>query len=224
MDLEFFGVKTKKVPSLDNVYASECGRLFGFRRWGVPFEFSYMKDKDGYIRIGTTKNGKHFRASAHRLIAETYLGYSKLAVNHIDYNRENNALINLEYVTNKQNTFHSMKAGRIFQGNQILDECTLLAVYTTLPHMPLVKICRAFKPNESAISAAAQGLNFKGFFRDYMNEATFSEKKRYQANLRNKQIAIRLISGNETHLMIAKDYGITKTRVGQIKKELSRWL
>lgn len=41
-----------------------------------------------------------------------FRGASHLSVNHLDFNRENNHLSNLEYITAKENTRHAVLAGR----------------------------------------------------------------------------------------------------------------
>ena len=56
--------------------------------------------------------GKHFRI--HRLILLTFQGEisgNKTDVNHIDGNKDNNKLDNLEYVSNSENIIHSYAIG-----------------------------------------------------------------------------------------------------------------
>lgn len=56
-------------------------------------------DKHGYLRLYVNKELKY----VHRLIMEAFNGYSDLTVDHIDGNKRNNSLENLEYVTQKEN-------------------------------------------------------------------------------------------------------------------------
>lgn len=52
------------------------------------------------------------RLLVHRLVAETYLGLSKgYQVNHIDGNKQNNSVSNLEWVTRSQNMQHAIANG-----------------------------------------------------------------------------------------------------------------
>lgn len=50
----------------------------------------------------------------HRIVAETFIPNpeNKPCVNHIDFNRQNNIVTNLEWVTYKENIWHSKLAGR----------------------------------------------------------------------------------------------------------------
>jgi hypothetical protein len=63
--------------------------------------------RNGYCRV--TLRNKHF--SVHRLVAEAYLDKPADAteVNHIDGNKNNNNVSNLEWCTRQQNIDHRMK-------------------------------------------------------------------------------------------------------------------
>ena len=70
------------------------------------------KDKYGYLRTSLSKKGIVKTYSVHRLVALTFVkGDSSLTVNHIDGNKLNNELINLEWVSYSENTQHAIKAG-----------------------------------------------------------------------------------------------------------------
>lgn len=72
-------------------------------------------NKGGYRTISLTKDGKSKTFKAHRIILETFnpvSGFENLLVNHIDGNRLNNKLENLEWVTASENTQKSYDNGR----------------------------------------------------------------------------------------------------------------
>lgn len=61
-------------------------------------------NEKGYLRIGlVTKDGKMKKYGLHRLILAGFTGDSDLEVDHVDGNKLNNALSNLEYVTGDEN-------------------------------------------------------------------------------------------------------------------------
>ncbi|WP_210140394.1 MULTISPECIES: NUMOD4 domain-containing protein [unclassified Staphylococcus] len=59
----------------------------------------------GYLQVTLNKNGKRKSRYVHNLVMESFKGPKKLGyeVNHIDENKENNNLENLEYLTSKEN-------------------------------------------------------------------------------------------------------------------------
>ena len=63
---------------------------------------------NGYLLIGLSKGGKVNRYSIHRLVAEAFIpNIDNLpCINHIDENKENNCVENLEWVTYKENNNH----------------------------------------------------------------------------------------------------------------------
>ena len=62
--------------------------------------------KDGYIQFSFTKNGKPKNYLAHRLVIKHFLHDSKKEVNHIDFDKTNNNIVNLEYTSRRENTTH----------------------------------------------------------------------------------------------------------------------
>tara|TARA_R110000868_G_C10561596_1_gene736940 strand:+ start:130 stop:648 length:519 start_codon:yes stop_codon:yes gene_type:complete len=63
----------------------------------------------GYYAVRFKKNGKQYTKTIHRLVAETYISNPNNLpqVNHIDENKINNFISNLEWCTNHQNAIHS---------------------------------------------------------------------------------------------------------------------
>lgn len=75
----------------------------------------------GYLIVSINYKGKHKNLKIHRMVAETFIPkhYSeeKLEVNHIDHDKYNNHVENLEWVTRKENMrkkveFHGEGKGR----------------------------------------------------------------------------------------------------------------
>ena len=68
----------------------------------------------GYPVVNLFKDGdkKQYNKCVHRLIAEGFLGKQDgLDVNHIDGNKKNNNLLNLEFCTRQKNVEHAIKNG-----------------------------------------------------------------------------------------------------------------
>ena len=63
--------------------------------------------KNGYLMINLCKYGIVKKRLIHQLVAESFLNHKRcgfeLVVNHIDFNRTNNKVNNLETITNREN-------------------------------------------------------------------------------------------------------------------------
>ena len=70
---------------------------------------------NGYKHVTIRNNEGHKTILVHRLVAMNYIEnkHLKSQVNHIDGNKKNNCLLNLEWVTPSENQKHSYKIGLI---------------------------------------------------------------------------------------------------------------
>lgn len=68
---------------------------------------------NGYTSVTLCNNGRKKQFLLHRLVAEKYISnpYKKPCVNHIDGNKSNNNVSNLEWCTYKENINHAYENG-----------------------------------------------------------------------------------------------------------------
>lgn len=68
---------------------------------------------NGYLQVGLRKHGKRKWFGVHRLVAIHFIENpdNKPQVNHIDGNKLNNTVENLEWVTGRENQRHAIKMG-----------------------------------------------------------------------------------------------------------------
>jgi hypothetical protein len=112
----FQGIEHTPVPGYERILAvSKCGRVFSVRRgrW-----YSMTIGPDGYWRISTTIDGKKITPLVHRLLMLSFKPPTSddLQVNHMDADRANKSLENLEWVTANGNTQHMINLGRHARG------------------------------------------------------------------------------------------------------------
>lgn len=104
-------ITNSKHPLKFNYYATDDGRIWSEKTQKF---MSAREDKDGYLKVALScldNNGRH-RFSVHRLILENFKpieGMEKLQVNHINGNKKDNSLQNLEWVTCEENIKHAVE-------------------------------------------------------------------------------------------------------------------
>lgn len=97
----FVVVEEWKTFPLDDQYeVSSHGRV---RHISTQYIKKQRKNKDGYALVSLRKYSPTNLRLVSRMVAYTFLGISDLVVDHIDNNKENNHLSNLQYLTNVEN-------------------------------------------------------------------------------------------------------------------------
>lgn len=74
----------------------------------------YVSKANGYCYINLYKNNKSSTMRVHKIVAREFLGeppQNKLQINHIDGNKANNAVENLEYCDQSENMRHAYMTG-----------------------------------------------------------------------------------------------------------------
>ena len=76
-------------------------------------KFLKPRSKRGYLNVSLSKNKKRKEFRVHRLVAIAFISNSenKEQVNHIDGDKNNNKVNNLEWVTQSENITHSYNLG-----------------------------------------------------------------------------------------------------------------
>lgn len=95
------------VRSLDRTYTDSMGRLRTFK--GVIKKNTFKPN--GYPVVSLCKDGKEQQHLVHILVAQTFIPNpdNLPQVNHIDGNKNNCFVNNLEWVTAKENTQHAIR-------------------------------------------------------------------------------------------------------------------
>lgn len=100
-------VKSKEFPDYE---VSNNGRVRNTKTGRI------MKtniNTNGYETVCLRKNKQQYNCRVHRLIADSFYGgeHDGLDVNHIDGNKRNNVISNLEFCTRKDNVDHALNHG-----------------------------------------------------------------------------------------------------------------
>jgi hypothetical protein len=135
-----------------------------FRNTEERFLKVHFNNKTGYKFYQLYKSKKMYNRPIHRLVADAFLVREpgKNCVNHIDGNKHNNVVSNLEWCTDEYNHEHATKTGLAARGSRVggakLDERSVAAIKYLLgigishPHL-----AKAFAVTRSTITLINTG-------------------------------------------------------------------
>lgn len=126
----------KVIKGFENYHISNFGRVRSVKRNGTPGGIRKLnKNSRGYVQVSLRKDDKLFNKRVSILVAEAFIENTnnKTQVNHIDENKNNNYVSNLEWTTAKENANHGTRNERIakkksfkircIENNQIYNSC-----------------------------------------------------------------------------------------------------
>lgn len=138
-----------------------------------------MKDcvKNGYVKnCLILKDGSQKSYFRHRLVLICFNkvdNYKNLQGNHIDGNKLNNALENLEWVTNQENRIHAVKLGLAASlkgetnpASKLLESQAIDIIQDLLHGVPYSVICKKYNCSKSTISAIKNKRNWTYLTKD----------------------------------------------------------
>lgn len=161
---------------------SNKGRVMSLKDPNKPKILKTFMNRKGYIRINLLKNGKMKQVFVHRLVAEAFIGEicNGMTVNHIDGNKANNNVSNLEIVTQSENALHSCYVlGNGIRPVYMLDKDT----FEVLREFPsIILASKEMRIDDGAIyKVCSNQRNFAGgyswVFKDEYNAETIKKKK-----------------------------------------------
>ena len=162
-----YEVSTKaRVRSLDRVIVDTNEKRKRLYKGRV---MRLQKDKDGYSFVHLHYRGKEFRDfKVHRLVAKVFIPNpdSLPYVNHLDSDRSNNDVCNLEWCSPQRNAIHAREAGRM-SNNHVKRGAANKNTRLLLMYVLDGNYIRSF----FGAREAAEFLGFKTFVNIYMHLA-----------------------------------------------------
>lgn len=113
----------KPIKDLENLYEiDDMGRVYALPRWMNTPTTKYLSKEHvlkpykncwGYLLVDMRKNGKRYLKCVHRLVAEAFIPNpeGKTQVNHINGDKSDNRVENLEWCTCSENQYHAFRIG-----------------------------------------------------------------------------------------------------------------
>lgn len=115
-------------------------------------------NKHGYLALALTKNGNEKLMRVHRLVTEAFIdnpnNYDQ--VNHIDGDKTNNKVENLEWCNNQYNVIHAYENGLIKHYSRQINQYDLKGNYIQT-FESLAKACKEVNGNRANIIKCIKG-------------------------------------------------------------------
>lgn len=112
----------KIVKDFPNYTISEYGEIKNIKTGSI---LKGSITNKGYVRVTLRENNKPKTVKVHRLVAEAFIPNpeNKPEVNHIDEDKTNNKVSNLEWCTRKENVNHGTRTERMQKTQGIKIKC-----------------------------------------------------------------------------------------------------
>ena len=130
-------METRKIKNFPGYIVSEFGDVYSvnYGHTGISKKLKQKPTRCGYFIVGLYKNKKAYWKTVHRLVADAFIPNpeNKPQVNHLDGNKKNNKVDNLEWVSASENTKHAFavlgkksvwknKTGKNFPASKIVQQ------------------------------------------------------------------------------------------------------
>jgi len=172
----------KEIENIPGYFVDELGNVYNSKE----HRFHPFKDNCGYLQVTLKVNKKDKHVRVHRLVANAFLPNpeNKAQVNHIDGDKTNNTLENLQWMTNKENSIHAYETGLNIKGNGGYGRGIAILVYDKLTKnfikefKSIMQTARELKLNRKTLTSILwnEKPNNTNYIFEYKNKEQISRK------------------------------------------------
>lgn len=215
-------MKNLSFLGFDKYCACSTGRIYSLRSGSylVP-----VLQANGYCYVTLSQDGKRNNHSVHRLIAMAYMETTpeRNIVNHIDGNKQNNKLSNLEWVTQQENIHHALATG-LMRGtrnpDRSLDDETVHIICKFIQDSWRNKdIADALSIHHQIVAQIRFGQTYQEISCEYNFRDILPSRRKLSTE---KLVGIcEMLQDNKSYMEICKVHQISSATVSKIKNRKS---
>lgn len=157
----------KLIDGYNDYYITSDGCVYSKKRAQTK-KMSLSNDKDGYLILSLRKKGKSKTHRVHRLVANAFIlnPENKNEVNHINGNKKDNRVENLEWCSCLENHQHSLKNGLKAKGESVhtsvLKENQVIEIIKKLRSgSRIIDLAKKYSVSEGAIAGIKHKRTWK---------------------------------------------------------------
>ena len=161
----------RDIKGFENYQVSNLGRIYSKKRRAC-LKVKRLAGR-GYYQVRLSKEGKYYYKNLHRLIAETFIPNPNKyrTVNHINGNKLDNRLSNLEWADDCRQQHEACLLGLKPTTNHILTESEIIKVYEMYSKGTSVKeIAEVYDTRIQQICKLVKGQRHQRLFRQYRDK------------------------------------------------------
>ena len=162
----------RDLKGFENYQISNLGRIYSKKRR------TCLKVKrlgnSGYYQVRLSKDGSYVYKNLHRLIAETFIPNPNnlRTVNHINGNKLDNRISNLEWADDSTQQHHAYLTGLKHSTQHILSEQEILEVYKKYfeNNQSIYSLAKEYNTREQQIAKLVKGQRHQSLYRQYRDK------------------------------------------------------
>lgn len=161
----------RDIKDFENYQVSNLGRIYSKKR-RTCLKIKRLVGR-GYYQVRLSKNGKYYYKNLHRLIAETFIPNPNnyRTVNHINGNKLDNRLSNLEWADDCKQQHEACLLGLRPTTRHILTEEEIIEVYKMYSKGTSVKeLAELYDTRIQQICKLVKGQRHQKLFRQYRDK------------------------------------------------------
>lgn len=223
------------IPTYDGYFCTKDGQIGSSVNpsKSAPKILSPLIINTGYKTVHLALKEKNKRVTVHRLVAMTFIpnpfGYR--CIDHLDSNRLNNCVSNLEWVTYSQNTKRMLAKGDhvILKGQdspsaRLLEAQVLDIYHRVVDGESVPSLCAEYGVSDSTVNAIITGVGWKHLGLKPVFRGCLKGEKSPHSKLTDRQVAeIReMLANKHKGRDIAQIFGVSMSCIQHIKHGRSR--